>query len=77
MRSFRMLITPQSTLAVCLMIMAVLCGIWDIYVVATGQPTETVSNILGIWSSQFPILPLTIGVIMGHLFWPRMPVIMP
>lgn len=67
----RSIITPQYLLALCLLTMFLVVGVWDIWVQATGQPAATVSNVLGTWSQQYPMLPLAMGVLIGHLLWPR------
>jgi hypothetical protein len=45
-------------------------GIWDIFVVLRFSSAETVSTILVRWSREWPFLPLLVGLIVGHLFFP-------
>jgi hypothetical protein len=45
--------------------------IWDWVVITQGKPQETVSATLWEWSSASPILPLCIGIVLGHVFWPK------
>lgn len=66
-------VTPQYILALCLLTMMMIVGMWDIYAYATNDPEGTVSNIIGTWGEQFPMLSVAIGVLVGHLFWPRHP----
>jgi len=47
----------------------VVAGIVDIVAVYYGNPT--VSTVIQSWSRAFPILPLIVGILLGHLFWPR------
>lgn len=49
-------------------------GVWDIYAVAKGRPEDTVSVTLHAWSIIYPILPLAIGLVIGHIFWPTVSV---
>ena len=49
-------------------------GVWDVVAIVNNRPDQTVSTVLRNWSSAFPILPfvfgLTLGLLMGHIFWP-------
>jgi hypothetical protein len=65
------MVTPQYILALCLLVMFLLVGVWDIYVQAKGEPENTVSNLLGVWSQNYPMLPMVMGILVGHLLWPR------
>jgi hypothetical protein len=59
-----------SIIAVCL-IVAISAG-WDIYAInVLGNDGATVSRAIFDISAKFPILPLGVGVIIGHLFWPQ------
>jgi len=42
-------------------------GAVDIACQYVGQPT--VSSTLRAWAANWPILPFTVGVLIGHLFW--------
>ena len=44
---------------------------YDIFCVATGQADRTVSAVLYRWNRESPFVAITIGVILGHLFWPQ------
>lgn len=48
-------------------------AIWDLYVQAIGKPTDTVSYVFQQWGRDWPVLPLLIGVVIGHVFWPTRP----
>lgn len=61
----------RFVLAAALLVIVLCAGIWDIYVTAKGQPLETVSVVLHQWSLMYPVLPLLVGVIIGHIFWPN------
>lgn len=58
-------------LAGLLLVVALAIGAWDIYVTARGETDATVSRTLWDWGRLYPILPLAIGVILGHCFWPQ------
>ena len=48
-------------------------GAWDVYAAFALDYHSTVSHIFQTWSIQFPILPLAVGTLLGHLFWPQRP----
>lgn len=66
-------IAPPQMLALCLIGLLGVIGCWDVYAYSIKQPGNTVSYILGSWGGEFPILPFSMGIIVGHLFWPRGP----
>lgn len=45
-------------------------GAYDSYCLFADTPGITVSAVLREWSEAFPILPLLLGVVVGHLFFP-------
>lgn len=45
-------------------------GIWDIYALFWLGPGSTVSAVIMMWSTRFPVIPLLVGILIGHLFWP-------
>lgn len=51
-----------------------LIALWDLYCLGISKPNETVSYVMGEWGRDFPILPLFIGLVIGHVFWPRVAV---
>lgn len=53
-----------------LLMLAIAIGVWDIWVVSSGRQDMTVSSVLHDWSLRHPILPLTLGILLGHVFWP-------
>jgi hypothetical protein len=59
----------KVTISILIAVALLLIG-WDIYVAANKDSGDTISEIL-LWTSQRPILPFTMGVLMGHLFWPQ------
>lgn len=46
-----------------------LVGLWDAWVLVQGRPDDTVSHVMIGWSQRYPLLPLLIGLLLGHLFW--------
>jgi len=64
-----MLLLNPYILAIALIMVAAACGVWDVLAAGYGHPEATVSECLIQWSRQWPILPLTVGVIIGHVFW--------
>lgn len=63
----------QFLLAVFLHVILVGVVIWDMYVVFIGRPADTVSMTLRNWADGHPILPLFIGIVIGHLLWSNCP----
>lgn len=60
-------------MALVLVIALLAVGFYDVYVSHFPEQGPTVSAILQGWASRFPMLTLLIGVILGHLFWPKGP----
>jgi hypothetical protein len=53
-----------------LLSIVILISVWDIVAVYRGRPQDEVSHILQSWAHMFPILPLVVGILIGHVFWP-------
>jgi hypothetical protein len=53
------------------MLFAFLCGLWDVIANATNQPQHTISSVILDWARSFPILPLLLGILLGHFFFPQ------
>lgn len=60
----------HALLALLLIFILAAVGVWDVIMLHRGTTGGTVSRILVEWSMAWPILPLTVGIILGHLFWP-------
>lgn len=61
-------------LATLLILVTAFCGLWDVIAVSKGNINDTVSRTLQDWSLMYPVLPLALGVVLGHIFWPVSPV---
>lgn len=61
---------PRVVFAVCMMLSCLFAGLWDVWVIAHGRPNDTVSRVLQEWSVAYPMLPLALGILLGHIFWP-------
>ncbi len=66
-----MSVQPSTILALLFLAVTAVVSVWDIIAFALGHGEETVSDIIGRWSREFPMLGVAIGVLIGHLFWPR------
>ena len=44
--------------------------VYDSVALMFWNNTYTISWVIKSWSKHFPILPLVIGITIGHLFWP-------
>lgn len=62
---------PQRGLAALFIAVCLAVSVWDLVALANGRREDTVSEILAGWVREFPILAVAIGVVIGHLFWPR------
>jgi hypothetical protein len=62
--------TMSLTLAIAVIVLLALVGIWDIWAAFGPSEGRTVSQILYGWGQQFPPLVLGVGLLLGHLFWP-------
>lgn len=60
-------------LALSLVVVLTLVAVWDVYCAATGRQNDTVSATMQEWSQNHPMLAVTVGVILGHIFWPTRP----
>lgn len=61
----------RYVLALGMLMSAFIAGVWDVYMIANGKSDDTVSRTLHEWSLLYPILPLAIGILFGHIFWPQ------
>lgn len=62
-----------AALAIAFLCVCFTIGIYDVWAVYVSGVNDTVSAVLGRWGAQFPVLPLLIGMVLGHVFWPRLP----
>ena len=65
----------SAALAIAFLAVCFAVGVYDVYVTYLQGSDETVSTVLGRWGAQFPVLPLMIGLVLGHVFWPRIPAV--
>jgi hypothetical protein len=57
-------------LAILLLIIVGVVGLWDIYCSWIGSQESTVSYLLNQFASGNPIFAFFVGIVCGHLFWP-------
>jgi TctA family transporter len=62
--------SPAFGLALSIIIVLSMSGAYDVYATFYLDHSSTVSYLLQSWAVQFPILPLLVGILLGHLFWP-------
>lgn len=48
-------------------------AVWDVYCAARGRPQDTVSATMQDWSRQHVMLAVSVGAVIGHVFWPTHP----
>jgi len=60
----------SSAVAALLLVSFMAVLVWDTYAAYTTPQLSSVSEIIQDWSRRFPALPLIVGLVLGHLFWP-------
>jgi hypothetical protein len=63
----------RNLLAIIIMGSLLGAAVWDLAVLAAGHSADQISRIILSWSRALPILPLLVGILLGHLFWPQPP----
>ena len=43
--------------------------LYDILAISRGGVDATISRVLLGWAQRWPVIPLGVGVLMGHLWW--------
>lgn len=46
-------------------------GVYDVFAALFMPPGSTISAIVLNLAQRYPILPLLVGIVLGHLFWPQ------
>jgi hypothetical protein len=59
---------PSVIIGMFLLAVILLIGFWDVWVGAAYGEPWTVSYQLSAWARRWPVLPLLIGILIGHLF---------
>jgi len=59
----------HSILAIASVTLALIVAIWDAYAVHASNEAQTVSSVIRVWSHRYPVIPLCVGVLIGHVFW--------
>lgn len=60
----------RVVLAVAIHVVISAVAAWDLAAVASGHGNFTVSSLIQKWAIEAPSLPLAVGFVIGHLFWP-------
>lgn len=68
-KGLRMDIKPNQIVAVLFVAGTVLCYLYEVWAIGWKDETWTITYVLGEWSRSFPILPLAVGILAGHLFF--------
>jgi hypothetical protein len=64
------MIGPNAFVAILLMVVLYVVGVYDAVALMFYGHTYTVSYVIKSWSREFPIVPILVGLLIGHLFWP-------
>lgn len=59
----------QVAIAATVVSVHVLVMAWDVYCSFWLSGSNTVSAVIREWSQRWPVLPLLVGLVLGHLFW--------
>lgn len=70
-------LAAQSTLALSLLVILFAAGCFDVWAMSRYDGHYTISSMLQGWAAHYPILPLSVGLLLGHLFWPAGPTTVP
>jgi len=46
---------------------------WEIYTLSNKEKNDTISETVWDWSKKMPLVPFSLGLLMGHFFWQRVP----
>jgi len=57
-------------LAITMLVVLAAVGLYDLYALWHLDTQDTVSHHMRAWSVAFPGLPMLIGFVLGHLFYP-------
>lgn len=57
-------------LACCFILFLALVGVWDASVAFGLADDLTVSDVIRGWCRRWPLFPLAIGIVLGHIFAP-------
>jgi len=55
---------------VVLLVVVIGLALWATVAALVGGPQDTVSAHIRDYCERFPLLPLSLGVLLGHWFWP-------
>jgi hypothetical protein len=60
---------PEVIIGISLLVITFFVAAYDIYALIKWGTQSTVSVVMYSWAKSYPILPLMIGLLMGHVFW--------
>ena len=61
----------ELTAKLILLGLVIIVAFWDAAVLIMGRPEATISAVLLQLATDNPIIAFTMGVVVGHLFWPN------
>src|SRR6476660_1434960 len=61
---------PAMWGSVLLLCFVLAVGVFDFIALQSNGRLMTISQVIQGWSSQYPLIPLLTGVVLGHLFFP-------
>ena len=60
---------PRTITIALLIVTVIVWVLWDVYAALNNAPNDTITHILRVYTRQHPVIPLGIGIVLGHLFW--------
>ena len=64
------MLQTNVVLAILLSVNLVIAGVWDLYAWIFRSPDQTLSHLIWVLAQRSPIITISVGVLIGHLFWP-------
>lgn len=65
--------SPEVWGAILLLVITMTILIFDTYAAFSAGAVDSVSTVLYHWAQRWPIIPLVVGILIGHLFFPTRP----
>lgn len=65
--------TGQRVTQIGFLILVLMTVAYDIFAYKVWGVDATISRVTLAWAREWPVVPFSVGVVVGHLFWPQRP----